>query len=142
MRGEAVNAILYGTGEKQLEFTRVNSFGHSQFKAKFEGVINNLERRYNDTQSSWSRNDIESLMTEVPCDFCKGDRLKPEILSVTVGGLNIAQFCKLSVTEALEFLDRLELTEHEHFIADRILKESTTRSMASPPRPSSRRSPT
>ncbi|MBQ9902691.1 MAG: excinuclease ABC subunit UvrA [Clostridia bacterium] len=123
MSEEAVNAILYGTGEKQLEFTRSNSFGSSKFMAKFEGVINNLERRYNDTQSSWSRQDIESLMTEVPCDFCKGDRLKPEILSVTVGGLNIAGFCKLSVTEALEFLDRLELTEHEHFIADRILKE-------------------
>ena len=123
MSNEAVNAILYGTGEKQLEFTRINSYGNSKFTAKFEGVINNLERRYNETQSSWSRQDIESLMTEVPCDFCKGDRLKPEILSVTVGGLNIAEFCKLSVTEALEFLDKLELTEHEHFIADRILKE-------------------
>ena len=123
MSEEAVNAILYGTGEKQLEFTRSNSFGNSRFMAKFEGVITNLERRYNDTQSSWSRQDIESLMTEVPCDFCRGDRLKPEILSVTVGGLNIAQFCQLSVTEALQFLDKLTLTEHEHFIADRILKE-------------------
>ena len=123
MSDEAVNAILYGTGEKQLAFTRVTSIGQSKFMGKFEGVINNLERRYNETQSSWSRQDIESLMTEVPCDFCHGDRLKPEILSVTVGGLNIAEFCKLSVTEALEFLDNLALTEHEHFIADRILKE-------------------
>ena len=123
MSDEAVNAILYGTGEKQLAFTRVTSIGQSKFMSKFEGVINNLERRYSETQSSWSRQDIESLMTEVPCDFCHGDRLKPEILSVTVGGLNIAEFCKLSVTEALEFLDQLELTEHEHFIADRILKE-------------------
>ena len=123
MSEEAVNAILYGTGEKQLEFTRVNSYGNSRFMGRFEGVINNLERRYKETQSTWAKNDIEPLMTEVPCDFCKGDRLKPEILAVTVGGLNIAEFCKLSVTEALEFLDGLALTEHEHFIADRILKE-------------------
>ena len=123
MTEEAVSAILYGTGEKQLEFTRMSTMGRSKFTSRFEGIIPNLERRYNDTQSSWSRHDIESLMTEVPCDFCKGDRLRPEILSVTVGGLNIAEFCRLSVTEALEFLDSLTLTEHEHFIADRILKE-------------------
>ena len=123
MSDEAVNAILYGTGEKQLEFTRISAMGRSKFMGKFEGVINNLERRYSETQSTWSKNDIEPLMTEVPCAFCHGDRLKPEILSVTVGGLNIAEFCKLSVTEALEFLDKLDLTEHEHFIADRILKE-------------------
>ena len=123
MSEEAVNAILYGTGDRELEFTRTSTMGRSKFKGKFEGVIPNLERRYSETQSSWSRHDIETLMTEVPCDFCKGDRLKPEILSVTVGGLNIAEFCKLSVTEALEFLDNLALTEHEHFIADRILKE-------------------
>ena len=123
MTEEAVSAILYGTGEKQLEFTRMSTMGRSKFTSRFEGIIPNLERRYNDTQSSWSRHDIETLMTEVPCDFCKGDRLRPEILSVTVGGLNIAEFCRLSVTEALEFLDSLTLTEHEHFIADRILKE-------------------
>ncbi len=123
MSEEAVNAILYGTGDRELEFMRMGTLGRSKFMGKFEGVIPNLERRYKESQSAWSRHDIESLMTEDPCDFCHGDRLKPEILSVTVGGLNIAQFCRLSVTEALEFLDRLTLTEHEHFIADRILKE-------------------
>ncbi|MGN0473652.1 MAG: excinuclease ABC subunit UvrA [Acutalibacteraceae bacterium] len=124
---EALNALLYGSGDTEIEFTRVSSMGKSKFKAKFEGVIPNLERRYKETQSSWAKNDIEPLMSEVPCDFCHGDRLKPEILSVTVGGLNIAEFCKLSVTEALEFIDKLELTEHEHFIADRIFKEIRTR---------------
>ena len=126
---EALNVLLYGTGDREIEFTRMSTMGRSKFSAKFEGIIPNLERRYAETQSSWAKHDIEPLMTEVPCDFCKGDRLRPEILSVTVGGLNIAEFCKLSVTEALEFLDTLEdkLTEHEHFIADRILKEVRTR---------------
>lgn len=124
---EALNALLYGSGSEEIEFTRVNSMGRSKFTAKFEGIIPNLERRYNETQSSWAKNDIEPLMTEVPCEYCHGDRLKPEILSVTVGGLNIADFCKLSVTEALEFIDKLELTEREHFIADRIFKEIRTR---------------
>lgn len=124
---EALNALLYGSGSEEIEFTRVSSMGRSKFTSKFEGIIPNLERRYNETQSSWAKNDIEPLMTEVPCEYCHGDRLKPEILSVTVGGLNIADFCKLSVTEALEFIDKLELTEREHFIADRIFKEIRTR---------------
>ncbi len=120
---EAINALLYGSGDKEIEFTRVTSIGKSNFTAKFEGIIPNLERRYSETQSSWAKHDIEPLMTEVPCEYCHGDRLKPEILSVTVGGLNIAEFCKLSITEALEFIDGLNLSEREHFIADRILKE-------------------
>lgn len=124
---EAFKALLYGSGNTEIEFTRVSSMGKSKFTAKFEGIIPNLQRRYNETQSSWAKNDIEPLMTEVPCEYCHGDRLKPEILSVTVGGLNIAEFCKLSVTEALEFIDKLELTEREHFIADRIFKEIRTR---------------
>ena len=124
---EALNVLLYGSGDREIEFTRMSTMGRSKFSSKFEGIIPNLERRYAETQSSWAKHDIEPLMTEVPCDFCRGDRLKPEILSVTVGGLNIAEFCKLSVTEAMEFLNTLELTEHEHFIADRILKEVRTR---------------
>lgn len=127
MSEEAVNVLLYGSGDREFEFSRLGTMGRSTFMGKFEGIIPNLERRYAETQSSWAKHDIEPLMTEVPCDFCKGDRLKPEILAVTVGGLNIAEFCKLSVTEALEFLDALELTEHEHFIADRILKEVRAR---------------
>ena len=127
MSEEAVNVLLYGAGDREFEFSRLGTMGRSTFMGKFEGIIPNLERRYAETQSSWAKHDIEPLMTEVPCDFCKGDRLKPEILAVTVGGLNIAAFCKLSVTEALEFLDALELTEHEHFIADRILKEVRAR---------------
>jgi len=95
--------------------------------AAFEGVINNLERRYKDTSSNWVKAEIETFMSAVPCDECHGKRLSPESLAVTVGGVNIADFCDKSVTEALEFVNALVLTEREKLIAAPIVKEIKSR---------------
>ena len=89
----------------------------------FEGIINNLERRYHETNSDYMRAEIEDCMSEILCPDCHGHRLKKEILAVTVGGLNIAQYCELSVTKALDFMHNLELTEMQHKIGDRVIKE-------------------
>jgi excinuclease ABC subunit A len=93
----------------------------------FEGIINNLERRYKETSSSWIKEEIESYMSEIPCDVCHGKRLSPESLAVTVGGMNISDFCDMSVVEALDFVEKLELTEREQKIAAAILKEIKSR---------------
>jgi excinuclease ABC subunit A len=93
--------------------------------AAFEGIINNLERRYKETSSNWIKAEIETYMNAVPCDACQGKRLSPESLAVTVGGVNIADFCDKSVTEALEFVDALELTKK--LIAAPIVKEIKSR---------------
>ncbi len=89
----------------------------------FEGIIPNLERRYQETSSEYIRSEIEECMNEIPCPTCRGRRLKREILAVTVGGLNIAEFSEKSVVRAIDFLHGVELTETQHMIADRILKE-------------------
>ena len=91
--------------------------------SEFEGIVNNLERRYRETTSDWSRWEIEQVMTSSRCPDCGGTRLKPEILSVTVGGKNISEFCDMSITTALKFMDELNLTEKEQFIAKAVLKE-------------------
>ncbi|MCB6364779.1 excinuclease ABC subunit UvrA [Intestinibacillus massiliensis] len=122
MSEEAVDALLYGTGKEALEL-KVQRFSGGTMKQPFEGIINNLERRYKETSSDYMRAEIEDCMSEVPCPDCKGRRLKKEILAVTVGGLNIMQFSELSVTAALDFLDHLELSEKHMMIAERILKE-------------------
>ena len=92
-------------------------YGSGSYMAPFEGVINNLERRFHDTSSNWIKEEIETYMSAVPCDECHGQRLSKESLAVTVGGLNISQFCDKSVTEALEFVDSLELSDREKMIA-------------------------
>lgn len=120
---EAAKAFLYGTNGEKLELHRSKSLGGGTYIAPFEGVINNLERRYQETTSVYSRADLEDYMGEVTCKACKGARLKPEILAVTVGGLNIYEFTELSVKKELEFLKALKLTEHEKFIAERVIKE-------------------
>ena len=97
------------------------------YETEFEGIINNLERRFKETQSSWIKEEIESYMSAIPCDECHGKRLSPISLSVTVGGLNIADFCELSITQSLRFVEELQLTEKEHMIADTILKEIKSR---------------
>src|SRR5688572_5797872 len=89
----------------------------------FEGIVPSLERRYQDTDSSQQREQIEEYMSFVPCPACKGARLKPEVLAVTIGGNNIHQFTQMSVTRAIEFLDRLGLTETEQLIGARVIKE-------------------
>ena len=124
---EAIDAILYGTkGEKlQLHYERNEGFGVIQ--REFEGIVNNLERRYKETQSQSMRADIEECMAEIPCPDCGGRRLKKSALAVTVGGLSIAEFTDLSVIKALEFINGLELTGNDALIAERIIKEIKAR---------------
>lgn len=117
-----VNAILYGTNRK-LKMSRSTLYGSGTYLSEFEGIVNNLERRYRETTSDWSRWEIEQVMTSSRCPDCGGTRLKPEILSVTVGGKNISEFCDMSITAALKFMDELNLTEKEQFIAKAVLKE-------------------
>src|SRR5437868_15212673 len=93
------------------------------YTLSFEGIVPSLERRYRDTDSSSQRERIEEYMSFRPCPVCKGARLKPEVLAVTVGGKNIHEFTQMSVTRALEFLDQIELTKTEALIGRRIVKE-------------------
>lgn len=120
---EIVDILLYGTKGEKIEIERTNVYGTGKYKTDFEGIINNLERRFRETQSNWIKEEIESYMSAIPCDQCHGRRLSPESLSVTVGGINISEFCDKSITEALEFANNLQLTDREMFIAESILKE-------------------
>ena len=115
--------VLYGTGEEKIKLVRNSMYGGGTYYAAFEGVINNLERRYKETTSDYSRNDIESYMTESACPDCKGARLKAEYLAVTVGGKNIKEFCDMSVAKELEFINTLEFSQRDSMIAKPILKE-------------------
>ncbi len=120
---EQVNALLYGSGTRKLTFVRRDSYGTRSFENVFEGVISNLERRYRETTSAWSKADIEMLMSPVPCEYCHGKRLKEESLAVTVGGLNIAEATDKSIRDLIDFYKVLELNEKEHMIGDQIIKE-------------------
>ncbi len=120
---EAINAILYGTGDRKLTMSRVTSYGTGTYKNTFEGVIPNLQRRYNETTSDWSRADIEAVMTTCVCPDCNGSRLIPEIMSVTVGGKNIYEFCQMPICEELEFITNLQLTERQRLIGSLVINE-------------------
>ncbi len=124
---DGVNAILYGTGSEMLKLKRKLSTGTTEYEAPFEGIVNNLERRYRETSSEWSRWEIEMFMHEHECPSCGGSRLKKEILAVTVGGKNIFDFTCMSITEELDFLDSLTLSERDEFIARGIIKEIRSR---------------
>ena len=115
--------LLYGTGEEKIRMTYTREYGSGTHLTTFEGVLNNLQRRYNETTSDSAREELEAYMSQVVCPTCHGDRLKPESLAVTVGGRNIMQLCRLTVDDLLEFLDSLTLSPREHMIGDRILKE-------------------
>ncbi len=115
--------FLYGTGDEVLDLTRPKSLGGGKYQTPFEGVINNLERRYRETSSEYSKNEVEECMSEVECPVCKGRRLRDEYLAVTVGGKNISEVTDFSVKNGLEFFNNLKLTEHENFIGERIIKE-------------------
>ena len=120
--------LLYGTpAEDKIKIVRKNEYGSGTYYTKFEGIINNLERRFRETSSNWIKEEIEGFMSEIPCDECHGKRLNPESLSVTVGGINISDFCEKSVSDALEFVKNLQLTDRERMIAKAILKEITER---------------
>lgn len=120
---EGLNAILYGTGDRKLTMKRATSYGTGTYKNTFEGIISNLKRRYDETTSDWARSDIESVMTTCTCPDCKGSRLTPAIMSVTVGGKNIYEFCKMPIGEELEFINSLQLTEREKLIGTLVINE-------------------
>ena len=124
---EAKNIILYGTKGETLELHYDQPRGKGVLKQAFEGICNNIERRYKETQSDASRKELEELMSECPCPDCQGRRLRKESLAVTVGEKNIYEFTTLSVENALIWMDGLTLTEQQMLIADRILKEIRSR---------------
>ncbi len=120
---EIIDILLYGTKGEKMSVVRESEKAKFSYNAAFEGIINNLERRYRDTQSTFAKADIESYMSAIPCDSCNGDRLSPESLAVTVGGINISELCHKSVVKILDFVNSLKLTEKEQIIAEEILKE-------------------
>ncbi len=126
---EAVKVIFYGTNGKKLNLERpaVYGTGNMTYSADFEGVITNLERRYSETNSDYSRSEIETYMSRTPCPECGGARLRKEALCVTVGGIDINTFSNLSIVKELEFIDSLELSEREKFIGEAIIKEIRSR---------------
>jgi excinuclease ABC subunit A len=118
------SVLLNGTAEKKIRFGYKNQYGHSRwYEAPFEGVIANLQRRYEETQSEYLKAELERYMSDKPCPACKGRRLKPESLAVTVADRNVAEVAELAVSASIGFFDSLELTEREQLIARGILKE-------------------
>ncbi len=124
---KAKKVIMYGTDGKKIKMQRKSVYGEGTYMKDFEGIINNVERRYAETTSEYSRNEIEQLMTAVECPECGGARLKKESLFVTVGGINIYEFCTKSIKDALVFLDGLKLSKRDMMIADAIIKEIKSR---------------
>jgi excinuclease ABC subunit A len=124
---QIINKILYGTGSERIKMHYEREYGSGTYNAPFEGIITNLERRYKETSSKWIRAEIESYMSKDSCPDCGGARLKPEILAVTVGSLNINEITNLSVERLIEFFENLKLSEKEGFIAGQILKEINAR---------------
>lgn len=120
---KAVDVILYGTNGKKIKMKRVTSYGSGTYVNDFEGVINNIKRRYHETTSEAARLQIEEVMRDCQCHECGGARLKPESLAVTIGGLNIYEFCCLSISEEIDFIDKLELTEKQQLIGGLVIKE-------------------
>ena len=120
---EQLDAVLYGTGDKKIRVVRSKEQGGGVYMTAFEGVVNNLERRYKETTSIYSREDIAQYMGDAVCPDCHGQRLKKEALCVTVCGKNINEFCDMSITEALEFVNSITLSERDMMIASQILKE-------------------
>ncbi|MGN0459943.1 MAG: excinuclease ABC subunit UvrA [Ruminococcus sp.] len=123
-----VDILLYGTkGEKFTIHRYSPRKGFENYQTDFEGVIGNLERRYKETSSNWIKEEIQGYMSEHHCDECDGRRLRKESLAVTVGDKNISEFCDMSVVEALDYIDNLDLTEREQFIGKSIIKEIRSR---------------
>ncbi len=118
------DVLLNGTGEKKIRFGYKNQYGHSRwYEAPFEGVIANLQRRYDETQSEYLKAELERYMSDKPCPTCKGRRLKPESLAVTVSNRNISEVADLAIGASIDFFDHLDLAEREVLIARQILKE-------------------
>ena len=124
---EAIDALMYGTKGEPLQLRYEKNEGYGVIRREFEGIVNNLERRYKDTQSPAMRAELEECMSETPCPDCGGRRLKKTALAVTVGGMDIDTFTRMSVTEEIAFVDSLALTEQQLRIGERILKEIKNR---------------
>ncbi|MDO4945259.1 MAG: excinuclease ABC subunit UvrA [Ruminococcus sp.] len=120
---DAVDIFLYGTQGQKLKLSRSSKFYKAEYDSAFEGIIPNLERRYSESTSDWTKADIEASMSEVKCPACKGRRLKKESLSVTVGDKNIAELTDLSVSSALDFFNHIKLSNRDKMIGERIIKE-------------------
>ena len=123
----AMDAILYGTKGEKLELSYERRNGHGTLSQPFEGIVNNLNRRYRETQSAAIREELEQCMSEIPCPDCGGKRLKKEALAVTVGGVGIMDFCAMSISEELAFVRELKLEGQKKLIAAQILKEIASR---------------
>lgn len=123
LKKSQLDIFLYGTNGEKIEIARPESIGGGTYNYAFEGVINNLERRYRDTSSESAKAELENYMSETECPECHGKRLKPEYLAVTVGGKNISQLTDLSVSDCLDFFENLELSQQNMLIGGRIIKE-------------------
>ena len=124
---EIVDILLYGTGGKKIKVTYVKESRRGEFLHAYEGVVNNLKRRYFESSSDYIKREIEQYMSDTPCPKCKGARLNKEALAVTVGGKNIYDFCIMSITDEYKFLEDIKLSEKETIIASQILKEIKSR---------------
>ena len=119
--------ILYGTGDTNIPMNYERSYGNGKYSAPFEGVITNLERRYNANTYDYVKNDIERYVNDVTCPKCHGARLNDEVLAVTINGVNIYEFTTMSIQKEMDFVNSLELTEREKMIGEQILKEIKAR---------------
>lgn len=124
---EIVDILLYGTKGEKIKMVRDTEDVKSTYYTEFEGVANNLERRFRETSSNWMREEITNWMNSVDCPQCHGDRLKKESLSVLIGGMNISQLCRLSVAAMIDFFNHLQLTEKEEMISHQVIKEIRSR---------------
>ena len=127
LSAEVMDIILYGTKGEKLKLTYDRANGQGTLMQPFEGICNNLERRYHETQSEGVRKELEECMSECPCPDCQGKRLRRESLAVTVGDMDIDAYCHKSVTEAIDFMEKLVLSEQKTMIAGQIVKEIKTR---------------
>lgn len=124
---EVTDIILFGTGNEEIEVEHRGRSGIRVYRTRFEGLVNNLQRRYDESTSEWAKFDIEKLMREIPCNACGGKRLRPESLAVTVGDKNIDEVCSLPVTRARDFFDNIKFGSKEKMIAEQIMKEIKAR---------------
>ena len=115
--------LLYGTGEERIEMQRESMFGSGTYYNQFEGIVPNLERRFRETSSEWVKEEIALVMSSEVCPACHGRRLKPTSLAVTVGGINISDFCEKSVNEELEFISTAKVSARDEMIGAPIFKE-------------------
>lgn len=124
---DILDIVLYGTNGEVLDLRRTDGYSTKTLTKSFEGIIPNLERRFRETKSNWIKAEIETFMTSTLCEDCHGKRLSPEILAVTVGGINISEFCDMSITDELNFVNNIKLSDRDLLIAQEILKEIRAR---------------